>query len=89
MDDVREIISSIKCTYERECMTVGELMEILIKSGFSLQESREIIRCGINDKEMGRAFYRNMGRKMLNSNTVVVLKRKKLSEDETGLYIYE
>ena len=75
--DVTEIIDSIKCTYERECMTVGELMEILIKCGFSQHECREIIRCGINNKEMGRTSYRNLGRKMLNRNTVVVLKRKK------------
>ena len=43
MDDVREIISSIKCTYERECMTVGELMEILAHPIDGAENCRECL----------------------------------------------
>jgi hypothetical protein len=77
MMDVTEILNTIVDVYQSESVTVSELMEILSKCGFSREETREIIRYAINAKLMGRVSYRKMGKNMIGSNTVVVLKKKK------------
>jgi hypothetical protein len=77
MMDVTEILNTIVDVYQCESVTVSELMEILSKCGFSREETREIIRYAINAKLMGRVSYRKMGKNMIGSNTVVVLKKKK------------
>ena len=77
MIDVTEILNTIVDVYGCESMTASELMEILSKCGFSREETRDIIRYAINAKLMGRVSYRKMGKNMIGSNTVVVLKKKK------------
>ena len=74
--DAAEIINSIREVYERDTFTVGELVDILIASGYKPFQARRIIHQGLRNDQMGRVTYKNLGRNIPRSNSYVLLRPK-------------
>jgi len=74
--DAAEIIKSIREVYERDTFTMGELADILTASGYKKHEIRQIVRSAIENNQMGRVTYRNLGQHIPNYNCYVVLRPK-------------
>lgn len=74
--DAAEIIKSIREVYERDTFTMGELADILTASGYKKHEIRQIVRSAIENNQMGRVTYRNLGHSIPQRNSYVVLRQK-------------
>ena len=79
--DTLELVRSIRLNYERDVMTIKELMEIMCKCEFSKVEARRIIRKAFKDRNIGRVSYRQIRRNFIGGSSLIVL-RQKVEEKE-------
>ena len=75
-EDIEEIIRAIKDVYQRDTFTMGELADILAASGYKSNEIRLFVRYAIENNQMGRVTYKNLGRKIPKQNSFVILRPK-------------
>ncbi len=78
----KELFGSIIDIYGREVFTLGELLGILGKCGFSTVEARSVIREAINARVVGRVKFQKLRRNMPSRHTVVVLSVKNRNKSE-------
>ena len=75
-EDAEEIIKAIRDVYHKDTLTMGELADILTASGYKKHEIRQIVRSAIENNQMGRVTYRNLGHSIPHRNSYVVLRPK-------------
>ena len=75
-EEAEEIIKAIRDVYQKDTLTMGELADILTASGYKTQEIRQIVRSAIENNQMGRVTYKNLGHSIPQRNSYVVLRPK-------------
>ena len=75
-EEAEEIIKAVRDVYQKDTLTMGELADILTASGYKTQEIRQIVRSAIENNQMGRVTYKNLGHSIPQKNSYVVLRPK-------------
>lgn len=79
-EEVRTILRAFVDVYRRNYVTVGELFDIMINSGYKHEDARELIRCAIDTKTVGRLVFRQTKKRLPNKNTVLVIRENDVLE---------
>lgn len=79
--DTLELVRAIRNNYDKEVLTMKELMDILQDCEFAKWEARLIIRRAFKDRNIGRVSYKQLGKHFISGSALVVLRKQVRKKD--------